>query len=351
MRKVNRGRVGSLALLAGMLLPVLLTAKSRALFYYVPAEDAWQSLEANVRKISILAPQVFIVDREGTVRGTVEERVRRLAAQYQIPLMPLLINESFSPEAAHHVLSDEQVRRRVIADSLRLCLENGCSGLQLDFEGVLLEDGKYYTQFVREAAQAFHARGLQFSVAIGSGLFAGSLPPENYAVLFGGFPVYPVPYEPAELARHVDFISLMTYDHYAKGTAPGPVAGYAWVEQSIRFLLRSVPPEKLSMGLGFYARRWCNQEVSDGNYRETKLLAGRTHAPLRWHPWHRTPWFEFQEAGCRNIVWFENRRSLREKLKLVGRYRLLGFSAWRLGQEDPAFWRELPERRIPNRGR
>ncbi len=329
-----------------MLPTFALGATPKGLFYYVPTEDGWQSLLANVRKISILAPQVFIVDRAGTIQGKVEERVRLLAARHQIPLMPLLINENFSPEVAHNILSDAQLLRRVITDSIRLCLENGCSGLQLDFEGVTLEDGKDYTEFVREAARAYHGRKLQFSVAIGSGLFAGSLPPQNYAVLFGGFPVYPVPYETEKLARYVDFISLMSYGHYGKGSAPGPTAGYPWVEQSIRFLLQSVPPEKLSMGLGLYAQRWCNQEFSDGSYRETKLLASRTGAVLRWHDWHRTPWFEFQEAGSRNIVWFENRQSLREKLKLVRKYRLNGFSAWRLGQEDPEFWKELRERPV-----
>lgn len=329
-----------------MLLPVGLGATPKGLFYYVPAEDAWQSLAAHARKISILAPQVFVADADGRITGVVEERVRQLAAQYGIPLMPLLINENFSTEVVHNILSDGQLRRRVISDSLRLCLENGCSGLQLDFEGVSLEDSKHYTEFVREAAQAFHTRKLQLSVAISAGLFAGSLPPENYAVLFGGFPVYQVPYETEKLARYVDFISLMTYGHYGKGTAPGPTAGYPWVEQSIRFLLRSVPPEKLSMGLGLYAQRWCNQEFSDSNYRETKLLASRTGVVLRWHDWHRAPWFEFQEAGCRNIVWFENRQSLREKLKLAQKYRLAGFSAWRLGQEDPEFWKELRERPV-----
>ena len=228
LHKVNRSWVGSLTLLAWMLLPLVLHAKPKALFYYVPVEDAWQSLLAHARKISILAPQVFTADRKGQVTGTVEERVRRLAAQYKIPLMPLLTNENFSPEVAHRILSDGHLRQRVILESLRLCQANGCSGLQLDFEGVLLEDSKNYTEFVREAAQAFHARKLEFSVAINAGL--GSWRPENYAVLFGGFPLYPLPYELQELARHVDFISLMTYGQYGEGTRPGPIAGYPWVE-------------------------------------------------------------------------------------------------------------------------
>ncbi len=328
-----------------MLVPLLLSAaEPKRLFYYVPAEDAWKSLTANVRKIPILGPQVFTVDREGKVTGTVEDRVRGLAAQYRMDIMPLLINEEFSPETAHRVLSSEDLSQRVISESLRLCRENGCSGLQLDFEGVPLEDKHHYTAFVRKTAQAFRARGLQFSVALPSPLFSRSLPAKDYASLFGDFPVSSVFYDPQEIARHVDFISLMTYDHYGKGTAPGPIAGYPWVEQSIRYLLQFVPPEKLWMGLGLYARRWCNQQVADSDYQATMLLAKQTNSLIQWHGWHRAPWFEFYRDGCRNVVWFENRQSLREKLRLVRKYRLAGFSAWRLGQEGPDFWKELRDR-------
>ena len=346
MRIAKRSPAGFLVLLAWMLLPAGLLAKTEGLFYYVPGEDGWRALLANARKISILAPQVFTVDLAGAVRGTVEKRTRSLAAQYGIRIMPLLVNENFSSEVAHSILSEEHLRQRVISDSVRLCQETGCWGLQLDFEGVLLEDGKHYTQFVREAAQALHARGLQLSVAVPSPLFVGSWPPETYELGFGGFPVASQPYDLREIARHVDFLSLMSYDHHGKGTSPGPIAGYPWVEQSIRYVLRFVPRQKVSLGLGFYARQWCDQQVSESSYLETTRLANGAGAALRWHALHRSPWFELEDTDCRKVVWFENRQSLREKLKLVRKYGLQGFSAWRLGQEDPNFWKELPERRM-----
>jgi spore germination protein YaaH len=37
-------------------------------------------------------------------------------------------------------------------------------------------------------------------------------------------------------------------------------------------------------------------------------------------------------------AWFDDARSLREKLKLVQLYHLRGYAAWRLGVEDPEFW-------------
>jgi len=331
-------RLGMILLCAA--LPVIAQAQSQAIFYYVPSDDGWASLAAHAARIPVLAPQVFILDESGKIQGGVEEKVRSLAAQYGIGLMPVLANEK--PEAAHNMLVDPALRKQVIADALRLCQEAGGVGLQLDIEGVLQADGEAFTEFVREASQAFHERHLQLSVALPTPLLTPS-PGETYAEWFGGFVVYREPYELEQIAPYVDFISLMTYGQFGKGTAPGPVAGYPWVEQSIRYALQFVPREKLSMGLGFWAYRWCGQQITYSGYAEVESIAARTGAAPRWHAGLRSPWIEGDVDGCRTTVWFENRRSLREKLKLARHYHLHSFSGWRLGQEDPDFWRELRE--------
>lgn len=322
-------------------LPATARDKPEALFYYVPRDDGWASLSVHAGKIPILAPQVFMLEEDGTIRGTVEEKVRLLAAEHGIQLMPLLANEK--PDAAHNLLVDPRRRKQVIAEALRLCLEAGCVGLQIDIEGVLDADGKSFTEFIREAAQAFHERRLQLSVALPTPLLTPA-PGEKYAEYFGGFVMYREPWALADIAPYVDFITLMTYGQFGKGTPPGPVASYDWVEQSIRYALQFVPREKLSMGLGFWAYRWCGPQITYSGYPEVEGLMASYRVKQRWHAPHRSPWFEYDDAGCRATAWFENRRSLHEKLKLVRKYHLRGFSAWRLGQEDPAFWDDMQER-------
>ncbi len=318
--------------------PTAALAKERSIFYYVPAEDAWTSFSAHVRQIPVIAPQVFMLDEAGNVSGGVEERVRALASQHKVQILPLLANAK--PEAAHNMLVNEQLRHKVVADTLRLCEENGCSGLQIDIEGVLVPDANNFTEFVREASRAFHAHHLEISVAVPPPLMPQS-PGVTYAQIFGGFAVMEQPYDLRQLASLVDFMTLMTYGEYGVGTPPGPVAGYSWVEQNIRYVLQFVPAKKLSMGLGLWAYRWCNQQVTHSGYSDIASLMKQTGAQARWHVWHRASWFEFDQNGCHNIVWYEDQRSLREKLKLVRQYHLHGFSAWRLGQEDPAFWKQL----------
>ncbi len=314
---------------------------ARTIFYYSPVNDAWNSLLHNARKISILAPQVLAVDQTGAVRGGIEERVRALAAEQGIEIMPLLFNEDFSTQIAHSVLGDPSLRQRVVSEAVRLCEESKCAGLQLDFEGVAAEDAAGYLSLIQELAAALHERHLYFSVALASPLFTASRPLDWYAASFGGFGLSAVPFDLKEVGRHADFITLMTYDQHWRDGPPGPVAGYPWVEQSIRFLLQYVPREKISIGLAFYGRRWCRKDATELSFADIQALVKSVSATVRRHPWQRTPWFEFNKNGCRNIVFFEDRNSLREKLRLMRRYRLAGFSAWRLGQEDPSFWDEL----------
>ena len=312
--------------------------KSEALFYYVPSDDGWASLSANPDKIRLLGPQVFILDEFGKINGALEERVRALAAQHDIKLMPLLANEK--PEAAHNLLVKHELWQAVIADALRLCQEMSCVGLQLDIEGVLPADGDSFVKFVREAHQAFHKKHLQFSIALPTPLLTPS-PGEKYAEWFGGFVVYHEPYEFEQIVPYVDFISLMTYGQYGAGTAPGPVAGYPWVEQSIRYALQAVPRKKLSLGLGFWAYRWCGKQVTYSGYADVEQLRTKNNAVAQWQEPTLSPWFEYQDGSCRTVAWYESRRSLLEKLKLVHQYKLRGFSAWRLGQEDPEFWKDV----------
>ncbi len=315
--------------------PPSAAAKGKAIYYYVPVEDAWTSFANHASQIPIVAPQVFLLDDTGTVHGAVEERVQLLARQHRIAIMPLLANDK--PEAAHALLIDPHKQRQAIADALQRCEEAACIGLQLDLEGVSLDDGKAFTDFVGEAARAFHTRHLQLSVAVPTPLFQPS-PGINYGMMFGGFVVMPQPYDLREIARAADFISLMTYGQYGAGMPPGPVAGYFWVEQSLRYALQFVPAKKLSMGLGFWAYRWCNDDVTYSGSGELEELAAGAGAVPQWHVWHRSPWVDFNLNGCPTVAWYENQRSLGEKLKLVKRYHLHGYSAWRLGQEDPHFW-------------
>lgn len=311
----------------------------RSLLYYVPHQEARESFARNLDKISILAPQIFVMNAKGEVRGQVEAELLAAARRAGIPTMPLVINEGFRADVLTAVLPDKKKRRGVIDQLLQFAEQNHFAGIQFDFEQVPSESEKDYTKFVEEAAKALHQRKLQFSVAVPAPFAAvkqAAGPPPS------GSPYLLVPqgYNLKKIGRAADFVTLMAYDG-GPLELPLPIAGLRWVEFCLRHFLKQVPAKKLWLGLPFYARHWAGQPLPHLTYWEAMALLETHHAVQHWNKEEESPWFEFNEGEVHHVVWFENRKSLAGKLRLVQRYRLAGFAGWRLGQEDPTFWEEV----------
>jgi spore germination protein YaaH len=99
----------------------------------------------------------------------------------------------------------------------------------------------------------------------------------------------------------------------------------------------------------FYYRHWSAQKVREGTYAQAVELAEQTRARIETHPFHREKTFSFRNGDGTNQVWFNSADDLADRIALARRYRLRGFSAWRLGQEDPALWTEALSRRFTAR--
>jgi len=144
------------------------------------------------------------------------------------------------------------------------------------------------------------------------------------------------------LGRAADFLTLMAYDQHTPLTPPGPVAAYDWVKAALDYAVRRVPPSKLLLGLPLFGREWV--ATSGGTtahtlaYGDLDLYRDDPHTQRYWDDLFRTTWFRLRNGETVRTAWFDDARSLREKLKLVQLYHLRGYAAWRLGVEDPEFW-------------
>jgi hypothetical protein len=73
-------------------------------------------------------------------------------------------------------------------------------------------------------------------------------------------------------------------------------------------------------------------------YDAVRALIERPEVHVQWDARWRSPWFEYSDGASLRTVWYEDSRSLKEKLSLMQKYGLRGFAAWRLGDEGPDFW-------------
>lgn len=153
----------------------------------------------------------------------------------------ILINNAkeqgdFSP--IHTILATPSMRAKSI-DSLEAYIKKyNLDGINIDFEMVSAQDRDNLSAFVQE--------------------ISAHLKPQGYIISIDVFPKQDelkdvsIAYDYTQLAKYVDKIILMTYDNHGIWSKAGPIADIDWVEKSLKYVLHSIPKNKLYIGLAAY---------------------------------------------------------------------------------------------------
>ncbi|MGH9789115.1 MAG: glycosyl hydrolase family 18 protein [Candidatus Acidiferrales bacterium] len=302
--------------------------------YYVNEPASWRSLRKHGQHLSLVSPDWFVVDESGGLHSTVDPKVVEWARTGSVPLLPLVVNRDFRPEVAAAVLATEGARRQVVEQLVRAAEQHHFAGLVLDFEHVPAAERDHLTRFVVALASELRRGGRRLGIAVHPPLLPARAPDsQRWVANEDSFA-----FDLRVLSRHADFISLMAYDMHFQADDPGPIASLPWVEACLQRTLKFVPRQKLLLGVPFYHRHWSARKVDEGTYAQALELAEKTQARIETHPFHREKTFTFLNGEGANQVWFNAADDVADRIALARRYRLRGFSAWRLGQEDPALW-------------
>ena len=318
-------------------------ARPLRLAYYVGDSRAFESLPTLAPEITLLAPQCFWVDEDGFVHGAIPEPLLQLARRLRLPLMPLVVNPGFDRGIASAFLRDPEAQERAAMYLAYLAKRNDVVGFQINFENIDPADKDNFTLFVQRTAARLRREGRLLSVAVVprfSDTDTGRSLTGKYVTGEWG-----ASFDYQTLGKAADFLVLMAYDQHGRATAPGPIAGYDWVKEAIEYAVQRVPPGKLLLGVPLYGREWI--ENGEGlssrslSFQDARTLLARAGVDAQWSPEWRSLWFQYRNDAGEHIAWFDDQRSLREKLRLVRQYHLRGFATWRLGFEDPGFWRAV----------
>jgi len=333
-------------LLFASLIPTRLHAqKLEALWYSVDRDESTQSFLAHAGEISIVSPQVFTVDTLGVISGSVDPRVIARAHEKGVKVVPLVMNPGFDQPTIHRILTSPDVRRRTIENLVALCTRNHFDGLQFDIENVNVVDRDALTTFMRESANALHRVRCAVSAAVVPRTSDDPGPTSYHRWIYEN---WRGAYDYKALADDLDFISYMTYAQHTGGTPPGPVAGYTWMEDALRFVLSlGVPPEKISLGVPSYSDWWypsydpqsgARMRGNDISYATATGLLNRYGAKPVWDDRDKTAFAFWSNAGVNEFLWMEDARAFAAKVGLARKYKLRGYSVWVLGTEDPKVW-------------
>jgi len=326
------------------------SGENRAVLYMTSEAASVESFLAHAEKIDILIPTIYSADEKGVVTGSPDPRVLETARRRRVPVMPIIANPGFKRQTIHGLLGNPAARARAARSLLEECRRHQYYGIQLDFENIPAADREALTALVRDTAALFAPEGFRLSIAV---MYQTSEGPVQSAYSRWLWDNWLGAYDLGQIAGHVEFISVMTYDQHTERTPPGPVAGFPWVEEALQHCLTRLPREKLSLGIPLYGRRWFAAAPAGEGAPATATvkapeaieLAARMGVEPRWDERDRAPWFSFYRDGLQEYVFYNDARSFRERYQLARRRQLHGFSAWVLGAEDPDIWRELPEAR------
>jgi spore germination protein YaaH len=315
--------------------------------YLVNRPDSIASFRRNAERISIVAPQTFSMDAQGFVMGEVPPEVMRIAAEKRIAVTPLVVNRGFNQPLMHTVLDAPESRARAIRYLIYYALRDGCLGFQFDYENIHYTYRDRFTVFFKEAAREFHKHGLELSAAV-----VGRRNDTRNSDSPGGYDNWSGVYDYGEMGKYADFISVMAYAEHGATADPGPVAGYPWVKRIAEYSAATIPAKKLSLGVPFYGMRWEALDAAEAaaapqrkwrgrSARYSDAAAAMAGVETVWDETERSPHLTTEVNGRRTELWFENARSLQEKMGMANEMGFRGISAWVLGQEDPAFWDSL----------
>lgn len=297
-------------------------------YTYGPQSDESVANIRYINGINVICPTWFSI-KDGT--GEVIDRGRKDYVEKYNALginVWAYLDNSFDPDITHNALSNPESRKYTIDRLINLCKKYGLKGVNIDFEQYKIDDRDNVTTFMEELYPRCKEEGLIVSIDVTPQISKD---------------VTKEPYDRAKLALYSDYVIVMTYDqHWGSSEKAGSVAQYKWVEGNLNNLFRSIPKEKLVLGMPLYSRYWTTENGKTSSKtvsmaQVSQIIASRGLTPT-WDEESKQKYIEFEDNGALKQIWIEDGESLKWKTTLCLKYNLAGVASWRKDFETMDVW-------------
>ena len=291
-------------------------------------EDSNAGVDGDVARVTTLAPTgIALGRRPGTleVSDASDTLVRAHAAGTRaLAVVSNFDGTIFNGERVRELVASPPARRLFISALTKLVAQQGWDGVVLDFENLPPTVRKRYPAMIRDLDEALGARIVD--VAVPS--FTDPSDPDL------------VGYDLGALARVSDHITWMAYDEHELGTGPGPIASLPWVSKSLDVALRSIPADKLLLGVASYGYAWSSpRHAIEYSARESAKLAAAPGAQRLWDA-RSGEWRVHLPDG--RTLWYADGRSIAAGASIALQRHLGGIALWRVGADEPTALDQLP---------
>jgi spore germination protein YaaH len=299
------------------------------LFYAQGGTRAAESFMAHPETVDIYAPQTYGLDETG-LSGKVDPAMLSFAKNHGIRVMPLVTNKAFRVSAYKAILDDPTKQAAAIDSLINEARQNDYWGWQIDFEQMDASYKDKFSSFVRDLHTKMQANDLKLSVAVVSKISdnPNDYPKNLWQNLIGV-------YDFDAIAKNSDFVSVMSYDD---PNSKGPVVEYSWLQKVIAYSLMHIPKEKISLGIPLYYWQWSDttgKRIGIGGNKGIQTVLSKHKVALHYDSIQKAPYMTYWSHAASFTIWYENAKSISEKIALIKSNGLYGFSAWALGLEQP----------------
>ncbi len=237
---------------------------------------------------------------------------------------------AFSTALSNAVLNSGELQEKLISQIEETLQKKAYVGVDVDFELIDPNLAKAYVVFLGKLKKRIGK--LPLTVAV-----APKISSEQRGIFYEGH-LY------KEIGEVADKVLLMTYEWgYAQGEpmAISPIYG---VRQVLDYAITEISREKLLLGINTYGYDWKIPKKLEESAKSISCPQGVTlardyGAEIFFDYEAQAPYFHYtEEDGQRHCVWFEDARSIQEKLNLIKEYGLAGVGYWNLDRPFPQNW-------------
>ncbi|PJZ45335.1 glycosyl hydrolase family 18 protein [Leptospira brenneri] len=248
----------------------------------------------------------------------------------------------------------------------------GYDGIDIDYEGMSCDKKEKFEEFFVLLAREVHKKGKLISVAVHPKTPAEKSKKKelNCKGLTKAITLDfrenwrgPTTHDYAFLAKHADRVKIMAYELHPRkyhNPGPGPQAPNVWLKDIITYAKKRVPTHKLYMAIPTYGYDWalnCKasakaiyhsdaQRIKSGTHKnrqptdinrilneENKVASWRNlskFSDIHKNRAYEDPSLWYTSGGCDRVAFYMNRKAFEEKMTLLRKYDLGGFSFWQL---------------------
>lgn len=293
-------------------------------------EDARNAFLNNIDVFDIVSPFWFNLNPDGTLApngGARDKNLIDVAHQNKVLVVPTITN-NYSSDKASQILKGQGTILDHISVIVKEVMDNNYDGIDIDYENVTASEKDMFSFFVRNLAQQLHANNKLLTIT--------SQPKLSDQYIWNG----PGAIDWQVVGESADYLRVMNYDYSRANTSPGPIAPKEWLRASMKYGVQHVPAEKVLGGIPFYGYDWAltdGGETSGLVWDGVKNTIGKYNIKdIHWDEEAGESWYEYTDEVGPRKAYFNDARSIEQKLQVITQEGAGGITIWRLGSEDPA---------------